>query len=86
MKTITRNGSNVSLYLFSDETLIDVQPDKTIIGDPEQLIILDCNVTNITVHEQVSEPEAWRAWKYFYDGQAWTLNPEWIDPDGSASL
>jgi len=25
-------------------------------------------------------PDDWTGNKYFYDGAAWTLNPDWIDP------
>lgn len=80
MKTITRNDNNISLYLFADDKALDVQSDKTIVGDPEELIIGDCNSSNVTVHENVTEPDDWFGWKYFYDGTTWTLNPDWVDP------
>jgi len=80
MKTITRNDSNISLYLFADDKALDVQSDKIIVGDPEELIIGDCNSSNVTVHENVTEPDDWFGWKYFYDGTTWTLNLDWVDP------
>jgi hypothetical protein len=80
MKTITFNDSNVSVYLFADDKALDVQSDKIIVGDPEELIIGDCNSSNVTVHENVTEPDDWFGWKYFYDGTTWTLNPDWVDP------
>jgi len=80
MKTITFNDSNVSVYLFADDKALDVQSDKIIVGDPEELIIADCNSSNVTVHENVTEPDDWFGWKYFYDGTTWTLNPDWVDP------
>ena len=80
MKTITFNDNNVSVYLFPDDKALDVQSDKIIVGDPEELIIADCNSSNVTVHENVTEPDDWFGWKYFYDGTTWTLNPDWVDP------
>ena len=80
MKTITRNEDNISIWLFADDKVLDVQSDKIIVGDPEELIIADCNSNNVTVHENVTEPDDWYGWKYFYDGTTWTLNPDWVDP------
>jgi hypothetical protein len=79
MKTITRLDNNITLYVFEDNEVIDVQEDKTVIGSPATLIISDCNSTNITVHENVTVPEDWKGWKYFFDGTDWTLNSDWID-------
>lgn len=80
MKTITRNEDNISIWMFADDKALDVQSDKIIVGDPEELIIGDCNSSNVTVHENVTEPDDWFGWKYFYDGTTWTLNPDWVDP------
>ena len=80
MKTITRNDNNISLFLFADDKVIDLQADRTVIGDPEELIVADCNSSNVTVHENVTEPDDWYGWKYFYDGTTWTLNSDWVDP------
>jgi hypothetical protein len=80
MKTITFNDNNISVYLFADDKALNVQSDKIIVGDPEELIIGDCNSSNVTVHENVTEPDDWYGWKYFYDGTTWTLNPDWVDP------
>lgn len=80
MKTITRNEDNISIWMFADNKALDVQSDKIIVGDPEELIIGDCNSSNVTVHENVTEPDDWYGWKYFYDGTTWTLNPDWVDP------
>jgi len=80
MKTITRNEDNISIWMFADDKALDVQSDKIIVGDPEELIIGDCNSSNVTVHENVTEPDDWFGWKYVYDGTTWTLNPDWVDP------
>ena len=58
MKAIKWNGGDndgVVIYLFEDDTVIDVQSDKTVIGDPETLIISDCNSSNVTVVTGVTD-------------------------------
>ena len=81
MKTLTRDYNNVSLYIFDADEAISVQSDRTIVGDPEKMIIADCNIGNVTLHEDVTPPEDWVGWKYFFDGTTWTQNPDWVDPD-----
>jgi hypothetical protein len=81
MKTITRNGSNISLYLFEDSEFVQIADDVTTIGNPPVLIVNDCNSSNATLFEDVSDPVDWDGWKYFYtpvDG--WVLNPDWVPP------
>ena len=82
MKTIVRNGSNVSLYLFEDSEVVNIQADKTVVGNPERLIISDCNTSNATLFESVTNPEEWTGWKYLYtDENGWELNPDWTPPE-----
>ena len=67
MKAIKWNGGDndgVVIYLFADDTVIDVQSDKTVIGDPETLIISDCNSSNVTVVSGVTDPGDYWGWKY----------------------
>lgn len=67
MKAIKWNGGDndgVVIYLFKDDTVIDVQSDKTVIGDPETLIISDCNSSNVTVVTGVTDPGDYWGWKY----------------------
>lgn len=85
MKTITFNENNVSVYLFDDETFVDIQSDKTIIGDPVQFIVNDCNDSNATLFENVTNPDKWIGGKYFYtDTDGWVLNPDWDPPTPAA--
>lgn len=82
MKTITRKSTNVSLYLFEDDVVVDFQSDKTIVGNPAQFIIDDCNSSNVTLFENVSTPDEWIGWKYFYtEADGWVLNPDWNPPE-----
>ena len=81
MKTLVRNGTNVSLYLFPDTEVVNVQADKTVVGNPERLIISDCNSSNVTLFEGVTNPDHWTGWKYLYTAAGgWELNPNWTPP------
>jgi hypothetical protein len=80
MKTLTRKGSGISLYIFDDAEFVSVGADKTVVGDPERLVIYDCNSSSVSLHEDVTPPEDWFGWKYFFDGTTWTQNPDWVDP------
>tara|TARA_Y100000004_G_scaffold169666_1_gene204118 strand:+ start:1281 stop:1598 length:318 start_codon:yes stop_codon:yes gene_type:complete len=88
MKTICRladytQAPNISLYLFPDDKQVLIESDKTTIGDPSNpdMYVMDCDSSNVVLHEGVAEPDDWFGWKYFYttDG-GWVLNTAWIDP------
>ena len=88
MKTICRladytAGPHISLYLLADDKQVLIGSDKTTIGDPSNpdMYIMDCDSSNVVLHEDVTEPDDWYGWKYFYttDG-GWVLNPDWVDP------
>lgn len=81
MKTIVRNDNNISLYIFSDDKALAVGADRIVVGNPEELIIADCNSSNVTVYEGVTPPADWSGWKYTFDGSVWTQNPDWVDPN-----
>ena len=87
MKAIKWNGGDndgVVIYLFADDTVIDVQSDKTVIGDPETLIISDCNSSNVTVVSGVTDPGDYWGWKY-KNTSGTTLTPN-ADFKGTQSL
>ena len=79
MKTLIRTSTKVSLYLFSDSETVDVQSDKVIIGNPATMIIADCDSSNVTLVESVTEPTEWVGHKYLYDG-GWQSNPDYVAP------
>ena len=79
MKTLIRTGTKVSLYLFADSETVDIQSSKTVIGNPEKLIISDCDTSNVTLVEGVTEPTEWIGHKYLYDG-GWQSNPDYVAP------
>tara|TARA_R100001369_G_scaffold28301_1_gene50851 strand:+ start:761 stop:1222 length:462 start_codon:yes stop_codon:yes gene_type:complete len=80
MKAIKWNGGDnngVVIYLFADDTAIDVQSDKTVIGDPETLIISDCNSSNVTVVTGVTDPSDYWGWKYKHtSGSSLSVNSD----------
>ena len=81
MKTIVRNGTNVSLYLFPDSETVIIGADKTTVGNPARLYIDDCNSSNVTLFEGVTNPDQWTGWKYLYTAAGgWELNPNWTPP------
>jgi len=85
MKTITRKSNNVSLYYISDDTNVDIQADQTIVGpsDNPEIIILDCNSSNCTLHTSVPENSEWFGNRYLYNGSSWSINSSF---KGSAEL
>ena len=84
MKTIVRNDTNMSLYIFEDNKVVDIDDEKTQIGvedDPsdESSVVWDCNSSNVTLHENIDDtPENWSEWRYTYDGSSWAVNPDWV--------
>lgn len=81
MKTITRKNTNISLYLFTDDTVVDMGPSDTTVGDPIQFIIADCSTENANLYAEVTDPGDWQGWKYLYTPDiGWALNPDWTPP------
>ncbi len=80
MKTLTSNDYNISLFLFADDEVVDIQSNRTVVGNPIKFIIQPCNSDNVTLHENVTEPDDYVGLKYYYDGTTWTENPDWVDP------
>tara|TARA_Y100000356_G_C11216698_1_gene266721 strand:+ start:339 stop:608 length:270 start_codon:yes stop_codon:yes gene_type:complete len=84
-KTLTRNGSNISLYKFEDsQHIAQTENDTTVYtGDSSSeiaFIIADCSSNNSTVHTGVTVPDDWYGWKYIYDGTSWSANDTFVDP------
>jgi len=80
MKTLVKNSDKMSLYVFDDNEALDIQADKIVVGDPERMIIGDCNSGNVTLHENITPPNDWVGGKYFFDGTDWTQNPNYVEP------
>ena len=81
MKSIIKNDTNASLYVFNDDVVVDIQSSQTSVGDPVTMYIGDCNSTNVTLIEDVTPPADWTGHKYFYTAaDGWQSNPDWVDP------
>ncbi len=85
MQTIVRNGTNISLYYLEDSKTVDVGSDQTTIsvGGTPELIIADCNSSNVTLRTGVDEQAAWWGHKYKHNGSSWSAN---ADFKGSNSI
>lgn len=79
MKTLIRTDTKTSLYLFEDSETVDIQADKVVIGNPETLIIDDCNSSNVLLIEGIPEPSDWVGHKYFYNN-GWETNTNYVPP------
>ena len=88
MQVLTWNSGdneNIAIYQFSDDTIIEIGNDKTVIKEAsgnEVLIISDVNTSNINHFTDVSEPESeYYGYKWFYtEADGWVLNEKWVDP------
>tara|TARA_R100000654_G_scaffold53804_2_gene79926 strand:- start:1653 stop:2108 length:456 start_codon:yes stop_codon:yes gene_type:complete len=78
MQTIVRNGTNISLYYYSDSKTIDIGSDSTTISDSgtPELIISDCDTSNATLHQGVDAKSDYWGWKYKHDGSSWSTNAD----------
>lgn len=89
MKVLVRNEDNISIYLIDDGATVDFVGDQIhITGDAEMgdVVVGDRSSDDTTLYEGVTDaPDDWFGWKYYYDGSAWSLNPNFEDdvpPDG----
>jgi|TARA_Y100000015_G_scaffold1970_1_gene1943 hypothetical protein len=81
MKTIIKTDTNLSLYIFNDDVVVDIQGSQTSVGDPVTMHVWDCNLSNVTLIENVTPPADWTGHKYFYTAtDGWQSNPDWVDP------
>ena len=77
MKTLVKD--NLSVYIFQDSEVVNIGAERTIIGNPEQIVIADCNSTNSVMYENVTLPENWVGTKYSYINGVWAINPSYRD-------
>ena len=85
-QTITWNDGdypNTSIYLFSDDEIVEIGADQSTIKDANgnpTLIIADVNSTNATLHTGVTKPDDYFGYKYTYANGEWTAVEGWVDP------
>tara|TARA_B100001175_G_scaffold134693_1_gene114525 strand:+ start:1294 stop:1599 length:306 start_codon:yes stop_codon:yes gene_type:complete len=75
---------DIAIYQFSDDTIVEIGNDQTVIKDAsgnEQLIISDVNTSNVNHYTDVPDPESeYYGYKWFYTADGWVLNENWVDP------
>lgn len=82
MKTIVETSTGLSKYLLDDDVVITSTVDGITVGSPPTNIICDLNINTVTITENISNaPSDWAGNKYTFDGTAWTLNPDWVEPE-----
>lgn len=81
MKTLVHNETKESRFVFADTD--SVLLTDSVIFCPS-FNIADMDSTNSTLVENVTPPDDWTGGKYLYDAGAWTLNPDWVDPNTPA--
>ncbi len=79
MQTIVRKDTNVSLYYYPDSKTIDIGSTSTTVSDggTPELIIADCDSSNVTLHTGVDAQSTWWGWKYKHDGSSWSANADY---------
>lgn len=83
MKTLVFNG--YSIYKFEDTDVIAQNGLETSVYKNGDLVlrISDMNNANSTIFEGVTVPTDWAGHKYKFDGETWTQNPDWVDPEAT---
>lgn len=80
MQAITRKKTGVSLYIFSDDKVIRIGDEVTVIGDPVELIISDCSTATAALYADVTPPSDWAGGKYTFISGEWVMVHGWVDP------
>lgn len=81
MKTIVETSTNLSKYLLNDDEIVIATDDHIVVGDPVKFFIADLNQKNAIVYEGVNAPADWFGNKYTFDGNEWSISPNWIEPE-----
>jgi len=76
MKTVTLKSDNRSILIAQDVDFVSVEGDHVKRNEER---IYGIGADTVTLYESVSAPIDWSPSKYFFDGEVWTLNPDWID-------
>jgi len=88
MKTITENGTNISIHTYNDDRTITIGSASTTAGATasdkyesiEEQLYLGITTGTHTLHTGVTEPSDWFPDKYKFDGSSWTKNMDFKIP------
>ena len=82
-KVLIKNETNICLYTWPDTVDIyqNGQETSVVVEGVRTRIIADCNNSNTTVYEEVTNvPSDFVGHKYFFDGTTWTANSDYVEP------
>lgn len=81
MKTLVRVDTDASIVMVTDGTPILMLTDRVMVGSGKNLYILgDHNIETLTLYEGVTPPDDWAPYLYLFDGEAWSVNPDYVAP------
>jgi len=80
MNALIDKETNACVYIFSNDVVVKIQNDSTIVGDPVEFIIADMNLKNCKLIQNVEQPENYMGWKYLWINGSWQLNPDFKPP------
>lgn len=78
MKILVENETNLCKYAWDDDYVVNQTEISTTTNEQT---ILDLTADNSIIYNGVTLPEDFEVNKYFYDGEVFTLNEEYIDLD-----
>jgi hypothetical protein len=83
-KLQVHNSNNCVAWLWPDDHKVSVNSDCSWVEvDGQPIMSHDMTSENSTLYEGVTDtPDDWDYDKYLYDGEAWSLNPSWTEPEG----
>tara|TARA_R110000796_G_scaffold252109_1_gene385171 strand:- start:55 stop:315 length:261 start_codon:yes stop_codon:yes gene_type:complete len=79
MKVLTKTGG-MPINVFEDSMDVTITDSQVEVGNPLMYVNLDYNNSNCNLYTDVNLPDDYAAQKYTFDGESWTLNPDWIEP------
>lgn len=85
MKTLIRKVDGLSLYLFDDNEVVNLEIDKVIVGDTKEprYIIGDLTESTSAVIENITPPNDWVGGKYILASGQW-IDANQVNPPRSA--
>jgi len=92
MKVLTLTADNRALYLLNDEDTLEIMSNYIVVQDRK---VYGLSSENTTIHYGVEDPllvfantvsedstvidYSFSYSKFWYDGETWTLNTDWMD-------
>ena len=81
MKILKLNADNLVIDVFEDDEVLDVQENKTLVGNPVHMVHSNIDTSNSTIVTDVTPPSDYANGRYMYSDGTWTANESWRDPE-----